>query len=69
MCRSSLGYPEMFERYIYSYDKHNQLDNLEDYWLSKEFRMPTFCSFGNHYLGMKNNCIRCNSYRVNGDIF
>ena len=69
MCRASLGYPEMFERYVYSYDKNNELDKLEDYWLSKEFRMPAFCSSGNHYLGMKNNCIRCNSYRINGDVF
>ena len=66
MCRASLGYPEMFERYLYSYDRNNSLDKLEDYWLSKEFRMPEFCSSGKHYLGMKNNCNQCINYRNNG---
>ena len=67
MCRSNLGYPEMFERYNYSYDKNTSLDRLEDYWVSKEFRMPGFCSFGKHYLGMKNNCSNCINYRNTGE--
>jgi hypothetical protein len=68
MCRATLGYPEMFERYIYSFERNNSLDRLEDFWLCKEFRMPEFCSSGKHYLGMKNNCYRCLDYRINGDM-
>ena len=69
MCRAALGYPEMFERYVYSYERDNFLDRLEDFWLSKEFRMPEFCSTGKHYLGMKNNCHRCLDYRNTGDVY
>ena len=70
MCRCCLGYPDMFERYSYIItDKNKYLDMLEDFWLSKEFRMPEFCGLGIHYLGMKNNCYRCISYRNNGYIY
>ena len=67
MCRSNLGYPEMFERYNYIYDKNTSLDRLEDYWISKEFRMASFCSFGKHYLGMKKKCSNCINYRNTGE--
>lgn len=66
MCRSKLGYPEMFERYTYDYNRDNFLDRLEDFWLCKEYRMPDFCNSGKHYLGMKKNCRRCINYRDNG---
>lgn len=66
MCRTSLGYPDMFERYVYSFNKNNLLDRLEDFWISKDFILPTFCHSGKHYLGMKNDCKKCINYRNNG---
>jgi hypothetical protein len=69
MCRAALGYPDMFERFNYSYNKLNSIDRLEDFWLCKEFRMPEFCHSGKHYLGMKKNCLYCIKYRDNGDIY
>ena len=69
MCRSKLGYPEMLERYnCCFYEGNNFLDNLEDFWLCKEYKMPDFCYSGNHYLGMEKNCRRCINYRDNGVI-
>ena len=68
MCRSTLGYPEMFERYIYTYNRYNSLDRLEDFWICKEFRMPEFCASGKHYLGMNKKCKRCINYINNGTI-
>jgi hypothetical protein len=56
----------MFERYVYSFNKNNLLDRLEDFWISKDFTLPTFCNSGKHYLGMSNNCNYCINYRNNG---
>jgi hypothetical protein len=73
LCRTRLGYPEFYCRYTCVIKepnnvlKSNFLDNLEEFWLSKDFNLIHICSNGNnHALGMKNNCEDCSDYRVNG---
>ena len=62
MCRSGLGCPDLFVRY----DSENQLDKLENFWITKDCLIPELCDRGTHYLGMKNNCQTCLHYRNTG---
>jgi hypothetical protein len=72
MCRSSLGHPDLKQRYKYSYFDisykcENGLDKLEDFWLSCEYKLPEYCGNNmDHYLGMKQNCKCCKLYREKG---
>lgn len=72
MCRCSLGYPDFIRRYKSSYfsinyKDENQLDKLEDFWISNELTLPCFCCNGyDHYLGMKKECIICKTYIEKG---
>jgi len=74
MCRCSLGYPRFYIRYRSNYEDmsnghDNELDKLEDFWLSIDYKIPYFCCNGyNHYLGMNKDCYYCKSYRETGDI-
>lgn len=74
LCRSSLGYPSFVNRYRYNYydfpsDDDNELDKLEDFWLSFEYKTPYFCGNGyDHYLGLQKDCNYCNKFKENGDI-
>lgn len=74
MCRSRLGYPDIFVRYKNNfYDcengENNLLDKLEDFWITKEYRIPDYCFNGqDHYLGMKNTCLECKYYQKTGEI-
>lgn len=74
MCRCFIGHPEFVQRYKSSYFKmpyenDNQIDKLEDFWISHEYKLPLFCSHGyDHYLGMKLNCYCCKVYREKGDM-
>jgi hypothetical protein len=73
MCRSSLGHPDFVQRYKSSYfslnyDDNNELDKLEDFWISFDLILPSFCSNSyDHYLGFDKNCFRCKSYRKTGN--
>ena len=75
MCRCSLGHPEFDQRYRSSYfncnhSNDNELDKLEDFWLTKDYKLPVFCSHGyNHYLGLNKNCFICKGYREKGDYY
>ena len=64
LCRCGLGFPDLLTRYI----GDNDLDQLENFWLTKEYCMPRHC--GNiqtsHYLGLKKNCDKCLHYRKHG---
>ena len=45
ICRSSIGHPEFTQRYhssyfSYNYSHNNELDKLEDFWLSNEYKLP-----------------------------
>lgn len=72
MCRCSLGHPEFVQRYKASYfnihyKNNNELDKLEDFWISQEYRLPEFCSNRyDHYLGMSKDCFCCKAYREKG---
>ena len=64
ICRASQGFPDMFSRYNIN---SGELDNLENFWITKDCQMGTFCNI-NHYIGMKKNCLRCINYRNTGEI-
>jgi hypothetical protein len=74
ICRCCLGHPELIQRYRSSYfninyKNDNQIDKLEDFWISREYKLPAFCSNGyDHYLGMNKLCFCCEEYREKGDI-
>ena len=67
LCRCGLGYPDLLTRYL----GNNDLDQLENFWLTKEYCIPRYC--GNiqtsHYLGMKKKCNKCLQYRKYGGFF
>lgn len=67
LCRCGLGCPDLFQRY--DYFNGNALDLLENFWLSKDFMTPEFCSSWtehSHYVGMKKDCSLCTLYRETG---
>jgi len=72
MCRCSLGHPEFIQRYranyfSYSYKNDNELDKLEDFWVTKDYRFPIFCSNSyDHYLGCEKSCFMCKHYIETG---
>jgi hypothetical protein len=74
MCRSSLGHPDFVQRYranyfSINYKNDNELDKLEDFWISCEYKLPVFCSNGyDHYLGICKNCSCCKAYREKGEL-
>lgn len=76
LCRYSLGYPDFIKRYrssyfapLREYKDNNELDKLEDFWLTHKYRLPEFCSNGyRHYLGCKSTCFICKNYREKGEI-
>jgi len=74
MCRCSLGHPEFIKRYrssyfSFNYKNDNGLDKLEDFWISKDYTLPSFCSNSyDHYLGTDKKCFICESYREKGDL-
>jgi hypothetical protein len=74
LCRCSLGHPDLEQRYrssyfSYNFKNDNELDKLEDFWLSKDYRLPNFCSNRyDHYLGLDKFCFICKSYREKGDL-
>ena len=72
MCRCSLGDPDFIQRYrasyfFYNYKNDNELDKLEDFWISKDYRLPSFCSNRyDHYLGCNKYCLLCKNYVETG---
>jgi len=64
LCRCALGFPELFERYAFG---DNGLDNLENFWLVKDYIIGNFCGASKHYIGMNKNCNRCLIYRNTGE--
>lgn len=75
ICRCSLGDPEFINRYranyfSYNYKDDNGIDKLEDFWLSKDYRLPSFCSNRyDHYLGTDKICYMCQIYREKGETY
>lgn len=74
MCRCILDYFKSDQRYRSTYldiqyKDDSELDKLEDFWLTKDYKFPSFCSNKyNHYLGMCATCNICSQYRKHGDI-
>lgn len=67
LCRCSLGLPVFFERYNFIQGRNiHYLDLLENFWLTKDYQLPHFCSKKSHYLGMNKNCSECKKYVKNG---
>ena len=74
MCRCSLGDPDFTQRYRdsyfscnYHYNNNNELDKLEDFWISKDYKLPLFCSNRyDHYLGCNKSCFICKYYIQTG---
>ena len=64
LCRCGLGFPDFSTRYT----SNNDLDQLENFWLTKEYCMPRYCVNikKSHYLGMKKKCKNCLYYRKYG---
>jgi hypothetical protein len=65
ICRASQGFPDMLSRYNTN-DNNNELDILENFWITKDYQMGTFCNT-KHYLGMKKDCLKCIKYRNTGE--
>lgn len=42
----------------------NQLDGLENFWMSKDIMLGTPCFNGLHYIGFDKNCNYCKKYRI-----
>jgi hypothetical protein len=59
MCRKRIYEPE-FEKY--SFYSNNTLDQLENFWITKNFQTPKFCFGKNHFIGMKPQCNKCREY-------
>ncbi len=74
MCRRFLGQPNFSQRYRSSYfnvyhKDDNELDKLEDYWINKEYALPSYCSNRyDHYLLTDINCHVCKAYREKGEL-
>ena len=69
MCRTNLGMDivAINERYSIN-DNSGYLDELENFWFKKDFRMAHTCRNNyDHYLGMKKDCSFCRKYVLNGD--
>lgn len=70
MCRCVLGVPTLLERYKINYQKQiNHLDELENFWFTKDYEMPHYCTNTKcniHYLGMKPSCYRCKHFIEKG---
>jgi hypothetical protein len=62
LCRTRLGndLDNLNDRYTIA---GNALDDLDNFWIKKEFMLPQMCSGGwNHYIGIHPNCNICLQY-------
>lgn len=68
LCRAKLGLDIKDLAYRYRYICTNQLDNLENFWLRKNYLCCDICPSKNfHYIGMKKDCNYCKKYQ-DGDL-
>lgn len=68
LCRTNLGLDIKELGYRYRYVFSNQLDNLENFWIRKDFICCDICPAKNfHYIGMKKDCKYCKKFQ-NGDL-
>jgi hypothetical protein len=62
LCRSNMGLDIKDLAYRYRYVSFNQLDNLENFWIKKDYMNCDICYNRDHYIGMKKNCNICKKY-------
>jgi Ring finger domain len=68
VCRTNLACDIHDINSRYKFNKNN-LDNLENFWLSKDFILVQRCSNNyDHDIGMIPDCYVCSKYRENGDL-
>jgi Ring finger domain len=66
MCRTVISNYLFHDKYNIKKNM-NTLDYLENFWITKDYEVPTYCSNKyNHYLGMNNSCKKCKFYRMKG---
>ena len=64
MCRSKMGDVCIQGKYNVNSNEFTILDELENYWLQKDFTMCVLCNSDyEHYQGMKLECESCIKYR------
>lgn len=73
ICRSNLGYPEIYKKYNMYNEETNGLDLLENFnYEVINYDLIHLCKSGNkypkHYLGINKECKECLRYRKNGFI-
>ena len=71
ICRCGLGLPILMTRYHNSMrmnHKHDFMDQLENFWITKDFIIPHYCDNiqKSHYLGMNKACSKCRRYQQFG---
>ena len=65
LCRCSLGFPIFLQKYKILGSNINYLDLLENFWLTKDFNIPSYCynrQCKPHYAGMEKKCAKCRDY-------
>lgn len=66
MCRTSMGVPDvLYTRYNRDNNHYNSLDELENFWLTKDYIMCEPCS-EDHSLGMNPSCQKCMAFIHHG---
>ena len=68
ICRGKLGASVHGLNERYSHNPNTTiLDDLEEFWLKKEFIIPHMCRNKTHFIGMKKNCQQCKKYILTGE--
>lgn len=70
LCRFNNGHDlkSLEYRYHINVIKPNYCDDLENFWLNKDYKLLQICSKNKkHFIGMNKNCQNCKKYR-NGEL-
>jgi hypothetical protein len=66
MCRANTGDIHIHGKYNDCSNEFNLLDELENFWMTKDFMCCYPCNSDDHIKGMKSDCNDCLKYRKNG---
>lgn len=71
-CKEVLPYDfsEYLDRYVVDENNSNEIDKLENFWDTIEFKLPVSClnfKLPYHHIGMNKSCGKCDEYRKNGN--
>ena len=68
-CRSNLGMDVEEINDKYDVWNGNEMDNLENFWIKKDFILPHICRNNyDHWYGMNKNCSQCKEYWKTGSL-